>query len=221
LYIPICTVKRVPNLSAIDKLDIDDLESKKFESRFEDLLFNYEDEVRKSTSSDTILCNSWKEPLLFTRELLIWDESHLANVEFDGKIGNTSYSIVWKARYGSQDLCIREMLELEERSRTQMRIQILHGLSHAHISKYYGLVHRESKPAMILEEFVDGISLFQLIQDIGTMKENMIAYILYQLLSALSYLHNESRKIAHCNLTVSFTVLFPAKNHQVFFSHKI
>ena len=87
--------------------------------------------------------------------------------------------------------------ELEQLEALRKEIQILRGLKHNHIVRYYGMVENSDSVSLFME-FMKGGSIYNLISKQGALCEKEVSKYCQQILEGIAYLHDSG--IVHRDL---------------------
>ena len=137
------------------------------------------------------------------------------------KLGNGCFGEVWLVKskingknYAMKKLDLSKKGGEEERKKTRKEIEILKTVHHPNIVKFYTSFEKE-KMTYIVIEYVAGKTLDQVIQESAKKKEHIpekiVWKIMIELLSGLSYLHEEV-KIIHRDIKPD-NILVTDNNH--------
>lgn len=133
------------------------------------------------------------------------------------EIGKGGFSIVYQAERKKDQKefavkCIKkDMVEGEDIKLLRREVQIMKKLDHPNILKLYE-VYEDDKQFFLVMELVKGKELFDKIVERGMYSERDASNIIFQVVSAVDYLHTNG--IAHRDLKVCYqkqnTFLFPS-----------
>jgi len=127
------------------------------------------------------------------------------------EIGKGGFSIVYQAERKKDQKefavkCIKkDMVEGEDIKLLRREVQIMKKLDHPNILKLYE-VYEDDKQFFLVMELVKGKELFDKIVERGMYSERDASNIIYQVVSAVDYLHTNG--IAHRDLKVGYLLFF-------------
>ena len=124
----------------------------------------------------------------------IQKENFTKDYEIIGDLGSGSYGSVKKVRHKKLKEIRAMKIILKKMDNSKTEIDIMRKISHPNIVNIFD-IYEDSKKYYIMMEICEGGELFEAISEQGAFTEQDCAYILRQILSAVSYLH--SKNIMH------------------------
>ena len=124
----------------------------------------------------------------------IQKEPFTKDYEIIGDLGSGSYGSVKKVRHKKLKEVRAMKIILKKFDNSKTEIDIMRKISHPNIVNIFD-IYEDSKKYYIMMEICEGGELFEAISEQGAFTEQDCAYILRQILSAVSYLH--SKNIMH------------------------
>ena len=198
-----------------DNLDIDALDKQIFENRLAEIIKGNEVQVRKSAtlkhchslpsniSRDITNENSLNKSARIrrskTRRKSFWQLSNLDNLKLEKKLSSNNTQAIWEASIGGNKIIAIQFYSCTAKLKKEQKnkIRLIKSLEHPHIVSYYGTGCKSAKEFYVFREFVNGGSLADFLQS-GPMNEISASHVVYQLLLALKFLHEN--EIVHGNI---------------------
>ena len=125
------------------------------------------------------------------------------DLDIKEEIGHGVFGIVsaclWKGKLAAYKIFIHQQMSRRAQRDFGKEIEVLVNLDHPHTVKMYGAVLEEGYLGFVMEYM--SRTLFQaLFNDITEFEDEKKIKIIFQLASALEYLHTHEREIAHCDI---------------------
>jgi len=192
-----------------DNLGIDELEMKLFEERMSEIIAVNESAVRQSITprkQKLARCRSVPRSVTSALNVLptqtIWKLNNLDDLKLCKELSRNPTYALWKVQLGDHVLAAQQIYNAKFVSRKNhaSKVRFMRSLEHPHIVRYYGVGrHLGQSDFFVFKEFINGVSVSELVKSsTKNMNEVACAHVLYQVLSAVAFLHE--RKIIHGNI---------------------
>lgn len=209
-----------------DKLNIDLLDEQLFEKRMSEIIQGNEIPVRRSISLHH--CHSLPNSLIMDkkkrnvrkrfstrikpserkRRRNFWELDNLDKLTLIKELSRKKSHVLWIAKLENYSLIAKQFHSPTSQLKREIRnkIRLIRSLEHPHISSYYG-VGCNKQEYYVFKELVNGGSIADFLKS-GPMNEISAAHVIYQLLLALKFLHEN--QIIHGNICPSKILLSTA-----------